>query len=81
MTSMARKTTTKLNQPPLQMENTHLPSGTSAGLTWNAWLTRISWASAMLVTPLAVSINSSTETNLGGLAVRHTIKRMMEGSI
>lgn len=54
--------------------NSHLPSGTSAGLTWKAWLTRISWASVMLVTPLAVSINSSTETNLGGLAVRCTYR-------
>lgn len=42
--------------------NSHLPSGSSAGLTWKAWLTIISWAKAMLVTPLAVSISSSTET-------------------
>lgn len=46
----------------------HLPSGSSAGLIWKAWFTIISWAKAMLVTPLAVSISSSTETNLGGLA-------------
>lgn len=54
--------------------HSHLPSGGSAGLSWKAWFTTISWARAMLLILLAVSISSSTETSMGGLAVRERDK-------
>jgi len=56
------------HNPHAHLEIPHLPSGSSNGFILNSWLTIISCARAMLETPLAVSINSSIETNLGGLA-------------